>query len=140
MSSSYIVSKILSFILLHITINLNHWIGSMISLKPTNERSIHTIFYHSPHFKICNCVKSLLFGSKTWCEGKGGNVLFKLGRHVPSCRQILKEMAHKIFKCFSLNTVNYPKKQVFHCNKLRHCAYILYILKTWFLKNDMLPT
>ena len=31
--------------------------------------------------------------------------------------------------------MNYPKKPGFNLYQLRHCAYITYIGKTWFLKN-----
>ena len=38
----------------------------------------------------------------------------------------------------NLDTVNYPQKTGFHCNKSLHCAYIIYRVTTWFLKKDML--
>ena len=31
--------------------------------------------------------------------------------------------------------MNYPKKPGFNLYQLRHCAFITYIVKTWFLKN-----
>ena len=36
-------------------------------------------------------------------------------------------------------TVNYPKKPGFNLYQLRHCAYITYSVKTWFLKNLSVP-
>ena len=33
-----------------------------------------------------------------------------------------------------LDTMNYPKKQGFNLYQSRHCAYITYNVKTWFLK------
>ena len=33
------------------------------------------------------------------------------------------------------STTNYPKKIGFNLYQSRHCAYITYSLKTWFLKN-----
>ena len=36
---------------------------------------------------------------------------------------------------FSFNTLNYTKKPCFNPYQLRHCAYIPYSVKTWFLKN-----
>ena len=38
----------------------------------------------------------------------------------------------KICKFFKYDTVNYSKKTGLHCNKLRHCAYIIYRVKTFF--------
>jgi len=35
---------------------------------------------------------------------------------------------------FHLHTVNYPKKPGFNLYQSRHCAYITYSVKTWFLK------
>ena len=32
-------------------------------------------------------------------------------------------------------TMNYPKKPGFNMYQSRHCAYITYSVKTWFLKN-----
>ena len=32
------------------------------------------------------------------------------------------------------HTMNYPKKPGFNLHQLRHCAYITYSVKTWFLK------
>jgi len=34
-----------------------------------------------------------------------------------------------------LDTMNYTKKPGFNLYQLRHCAYITYSVKTWFLKN-----
>ena len=34
-----------------------------------------------------------------------------------------------------LNTMNYAKKTGFNIYESRHCAYITYSVKTWFLKN-----
>ena len=39
------------------------------------------------------------------------------------------------FLLFVSNTMNYPKKPGFKLYQSRHCAYIIYSVKTWFLKN-----
>ena len=33
-----------------------------------------------------------------------------------------------------IHTMNYPKKTGFNLNHSRHCSYITYSVKTWFLK------
>ena len=52
--------------------------------------------------------------------------------------EVLKPFAFVSFQ--KLGTMNYPKKQVFNLYQLRHCAYITYSVKTWFLKNLSVPT
>ena len=37
-------------------------------------------------------------------------------------------------KTFFRTTMNYPKKPSFNLYQSRHCAYITYSVKTWFLK------
>ena len=40
-----------------------------------------------------------------------------------------------LVKYLFLNTKNYPKNPGFNLYQLRHCAYILYSVITWFLTN-----
>ena len=35
---------------------------------------------------------------------------------------------------YGSHTMNYPKKKGFNLYQSRHCAYITYSVKTWFLK------
>ena len=50
------------------------------------------------------------------------------------------EKIEDIKKTFSRATKNYSKKTGFRSNKLRHCAYIIYSMKTRFLKGYFLLT
>ena len=48
------------------------------------------------------------------------------------CAKIEYHSAWVIYIIVYGDTVNYSKKQGFHCNKSQHCAYTIYRVKTWF--------